>query len=336
MWKFLLRRLVIPLPTILGAILACFLITKYVPGDPLSAALGQRAMDNPAIVAAYRAKWGLDKSLPEQFGVYLTNLLRGDMGISIRTQRPVIEDLKDFFPATVELALGALALAIAGGVVFGIVAGVKCNTWVDQLVRVIALIGSSMPVFWMALIFLQIFYAGVGWAPGPGRLDSYLTPPPKRTGLYVLDALLMKDWAVALNAIKHLILPSIVLGWYQLGFIARITRASVLEVMSADYIRTARAKGQRERLVVLRHAVPNAMLSTITVIGLAIAGLMAGAVQTETIFSWPGIGRYAVSSAETLDFIGVMGVTILICVMYIGSSLVVDILYGVLDPRITE
>jgi peptide/nickel transport system permease protein len=336
MRKLLVRRVWILVPTLFGAVLACFLIAHYVPGDPLAAVLGDRAMENPEIVAAYRAKWGLDRSLPEQFGIYVWNLVRGDLGISIRTQRPVVEDLAEYLPATLELALGSLALAIGGGILLGVLAAVKCNSWVDQVLRVIAMTGSSMPVFWMALIFLQVFYAGLGWSPGPGRLDTFLSPPPSRTGLYVVDALLARNVPVALNALRHLLLPSIVLGWRQLGLIARITRASMLEVLSADYVRTARAKGLAERVAVFRHALPNAMLPTVTVIGLAVAGVMAGAVQTEVIFAWPGVGRYAVESSEALDFTGIMGVTLLISGLYALSNVAVDLLYGVLDPRIRE
>jgi len=334
MQRFIIRRLVIVVPTLIAVTLVTFLIAHFVPGDPLAAVLGQRAMDNPEIVANYRARWGLDKSLLEQYAIYLRNLLRGDLGLSIHTQRPVLTDLGDFFPATIELALGALIISIGGGMLLGVLAAVNMYSWLDQLVRVIALIGSSMPVFWMALIFLQIFYAGLGWAPGPGRLDSALTPPPSRTGLYVVDGAIAGQWAVVLNALGHLVLPSIVLGWYQLGMIARVTRASMLEVLYADYIRTARAKGLAEKWVILRHALKNAMLPTVTVIGLAVAGLMAGAVQTETIFAWPGIGRYAITSSETLDFPGIMGVTLVISGLFIGSSLIVDLLYGMLDPRI--
>ncbi len=334
MRTFLVRRLLVLIPTLLGVTLATFLIAHYVPGEPLAAVLGQRALSNPDIVARYRSEWGLDKSLPEQYLIYLKNLLQGDLGKSIRMQRPVVDDLAEFFPATLELALGALTLSISGGVVLGILAAVKCNTAIDQVIRAVAMIGSSMPVFWMALIFLQILYAHLGWFPGPGRLDSALTPPPTKTGLYVLDGLLAGDWAVTWNAFKHLVLPSVVLGWYQLGLIARITRAAMLEVLAADYVRTARAKGLRERVVILRHVFRNAMLPTITVVGLAVAGLMAGAVQTETIFSWPGIGRYAVHSSESLDFPGIMGVTMLTACLFMGSSLVVDVLYGFLDPRI--
>ena len=334
MYKFLLRRIMIIIPTLLGVTLATFLVAHFVPGEPLAAILGQRALDNEEIVAHYRAKWGLDKSLPEQYLIYLGNLVQGDLGVSIRMQRPVVDDLAEFFPATVELAVGALALSIAGGVLLGILAAIRRDTAVDQAVRVIALVGSSMPVFWMALIFLQIFYAKLAWFPGPGRLDSILAPPPQVTGLYVIDGMLVGDWELVWNAITHLALPSLVLGWYQMGLIARITRAAMLEALEADYVRTARSKGLGENLVIYRHVLSNAMLPTLTVVGLAVAGLMAGAVQTETIFSWPGIGRYAVHSSESLDFPGIMGVTLLISVLFIGSSLVVDVLYGLLDPRV--
>jgi peptide/nickel transport system permease protein len=328
------RKFVELIPTMLGMILVTFIITKSIPGDPLAAILGQRALSNPEIVANYRQKWGLDKSLPEQFAVYIINLFQGDMGQSIRTQRPVITDLKQFFPATAELALCAMFVAVSGGVSLGILAALKSQTWIDQLVRVIALIGSSMPVFWMALIVLQIFYAGLSWLPGPGRLDNSLTPPQTITGMYVVDGILTANWKVVFNALEHLILPSIVLGWYELGLIARITRASMLEVISADYIRTARSKGLRENVVTLRHAFPNAILPVVTVIGLAVAGLLAGAVQTETIFAWPGIGRYAVNSSETLDFPAIMGVTLVISIIFVITNLIVDLLYGVLDPRV--
>ncbi len=334
MRKFLVRRLLVLIPTLIGVTLATFSVAHYIPGEPLAAVLGQRALSNPEIVARYRAEWGLDKSLPEQYLIYMGNLLRGDMGKSIRMQRPVLDDLSEFFPATVELAIGALLLSIGGGVLLGVVAAIKSNTAVDQLIRAVALIGSSMPVFWMALIFLQVFYAQLGWFPGPGRLDSALAPPPAKTGLYVVDGLLARDWEVAWNAFKHLLLPAVVLGWYQMGLIARISRAAMLEVLAADFVRTARAKGLRERVVITRHVLSNAMLPTLTVVGLAVAGLMAGAVQTETIFSWPGIGRYAVQSSGNLDFPAIMGVTLLTAFLFISANLVVDVLYGLLDPRV--
>jgi peptide/nickel transport system permease protein len=335
MLQLFLRKFAMMIPTLFGMILVTFIITKSIPGDPLAAILGQRAFSNPEIVANYRQKWGLDKPLPEQFVLYLKNLiLKGDMGTSIRTQREVVKDLAQFLPATMELAICAIILAAVGGLSLGILAAIKNQTWIDQSVRVIALFGSSMPVFWMALIFLQIFYAGLGWLPGPGRLDGSLTPPPTVTGMYVVDGIIARDWVVVINALQHLILPSIVLGWFELGLIARITRASMLEVISAEYVRTARAKGLIERFVILRHALPNVMLPVITIIGLAVAGLLAGAVQTETIFAWPGIGRYAVNSAATLDFPAIMGVTLLIAVIFAIANLVVDILYGVLDPRV--
>jgi peptide/nickel transport system permease protein len=334
MLQHFLRKLIMAVPTLLGMIIVTFMITKSIPGDPLAAILGQRAMSNPEIVANYRQKWGLDKSLPEQFGLYMLNLVKGDMGVSIRTQRDVVKDLAQFLPATAELALCAMIVSIFGGVSLGLIAAIKSQTWIDQLVRVIALIGSSMPVFWMALIMLQIFYSGLSWLPGPGRLDSSIAAPPNVTGMYVIDGIIVADWKVVGNALQHLILPSIVLGWFELGLIARITRASMLEVLNADYIRTARAKGLVERIIIIGHALPNVMLPVITVIGLAVAGLMAGAVQTETIFAWPGIGRYAINASESLDFPGIMGVTIVIAFIYVITNLLVDLLYGVLDPRV--
>lgn len=332
--KFLIRRLLISIPTLLGVAVTTFAIAHFIPGEPLAAVLGQRQLGNPEVVARYRAKWGLDKSVPEQFYIYAKNLVQGDLGVSIRNQRPVSEDLAEFFPATVELALAALGLAIGGGLLLGVLAAIKRDTVVDQGVRIIALIGSSMPVFWMALVFLQVFYASLGWFPGPGRLDSALAPPPHRTGLFVIDGILAGNWEVTWNAMSHLALPALVLGWYQMGLIARITRAAMLDAFSADYVRTARAKGLGERAVVFRHVFRNARLPILTVIGLAVAGLMAGAVQTETIFSWPGIGRYAVHSSEALDFPAIMGVTLLIAILFISANLLVDLLYGVLDPRV--
>lgn len=334
MLQVLTRRVLTLFSTLLGVTVAVFIITHFVPGDPLTAILGQRAMSNPEIVATYRAKWGLDKSLPEQYFIYMWRLIQGDMGISIRTQRPVFTDLAEFLPATIELALGALTLAILGGIIMGLLAAVKVDSWIDHGVRMLALIGSSMPVFWTALIFLQIFYAELGWLPGPGRLDSTLQPPPPFTGLYLIDSLVAREWSIFWNALTHLILPSLVLGWYQLGLIARITRTSMLEVLSADYVRTAHSKGMRNLRVILRHAFPNALIPVVTIVGLAVAGLMAGAVLTETIFAWPGIGRYAVNASTTLDFPGIMGVTLLISVLYVSSSLVVDMIYILLDPRI--
>lgn len=334
MGSVVIRRLFTLIFTLIGASILTFVISHTIPGDPLAAILGERAMNNPEIVANYKARWGLDRSLPEQYGIYMLNILKGDMGQSISSQRPVLDDLKQYFPATIELALGSLTVTVFGGLVLGVIAALYHARWPDHLVRLIALWGSSMPVFWLALVALQIFYAKTGWFPGPGRLDSSFTPPPTVTGLFVIDGMISGDWGVVKNALYHLVLPSLVLGWYELGLIARTMRSAMLETMTADYVRTARGKGLKEKLVLFRHMMPNAMLPTITVIGLAVGGLMAGAVMTETVFAWPGIGRYAVDASELLDFPAIMGVTLLIATVFVVANLLVDLAYSFLDPRI--
>jgi peptide/nickel transport system permease protein len=334
-FRFLARRILILPPVLVGVTLISFSLANFVPGDPLAAVLGIRGLNNPETVARYKEKWGLDRSLPERYLIYLNNLLHGDFGYSFTTQRPVWEDIREFLPATLELTLAAILIAISGGLVFGIMAAVSHNRWPDHLVRLLALLGSSLPVFWLGLIALQVFYVRLKVLPGPvGRLDPAMTPPPTVTGMYTVDALLHGDLETFWDAVRHMILPATVLGYFVMGLIARITRSSLLEVFSVLYIRTARGKGLSERVILLRHALPNALIPTITVVGLAFAGLLAGAVLTETIFSWPGIGRYAVQAAQGLDFQAILGVTIVIAIMYSMVNLVVDVVYALVDPRI--
>jgi peptide/nickel transport system permease protein len=244
--------------------------------------------------------------------------------------------LKQYVPATIELALSALVFALLVGLPLGVVAARWRNGWPDHLGRFISLIGSSLPIFWLALIMLYIFYSRLRWLPGPGRLDASLNPPATITGLYTVDSLLERNWADLKNALEHLVLPALVLGWANMGIISRMTRSSLLEVLRMDYVRTARAKGVKERVVVYRHALRNALIPVTSVVGIAFGGLLAGAVITETIFAWPGLGYYAVGASELLDFPAIIGVTLLISATYITLNLVVDILYGVLDPRIRE
>ncbi|MCX2726863.1 ABC transporter permease [Thermomicrobium sp. 4228-Ro] len=332
--QFILRRLIVTVPLLLGVTLVTFMVSHVIPADPLMAILPERAANDPEIVRMYRERWGLDRSLPEQYLFYLRNLLRGDLGESYTSRRPVAQDLRERFPATVELALAAMLYAVAVGVTLGIVSAVWYERWIDHLARVIALVGVSLPVFWLGLLALQLFYANLRLLPGPGRIDPRLTAPPFRTGFYTIDSLLAGDLALFVNVISHLILPGMVLGSYAMGIIARMTRSALLDVLQADYIRTARAKGLAERRVVLGHALRNALIPTVTVIGLTFGSLLAGAVLTETIFAWPGIGRYAVDAAMKLDLPAVLGVTLLIAVVYVTINFVTDILYGVLDPRI--
>jgi peptide/nickel transport system permease protein len=334
MREYVLRRLILVPPLLLGVTLVAFVLSHSVPADPVAAHLGQSALLDPEIVAAFKREWGLDKPLHEQYLAYLANLAHGNMGRSIVSKRPVEEDLAQYLPNTVLLATAAILIAVVLGVPLGMVSAVKRNAPIDHLVRAVALIGVSMPVFWLALVSLFLFYYRLDWMPGPGMLDNRFVAPPSVTGFLPIDALLVGDWGVFWNSLHHLILPAMVLSSFSIGLIARVTRSSMLEILSQDYMRTARAKGLKERIVVTRHALRNALIPTLTVIGLAYGNQLGGAVLTETIFSWPGVGRYAYQAASSLDFPAIMGVTMLIAAIYIGVNLIVDILYGVLDPRI--
>jgi peptide/nickel transport system permease protein len=287
-------------------------------------------------VAAATAKWGLDKPLPEQFMIYLTNLVQGDMGTSFKTKNSVFQDLKTFLPATIELAIFSFIFAIVLGLPLGIISAVRAGRPVDHFTRVFSLLGASMPPFWSGLLVLYVFYYMLGWAPGPGRIDARITPPDQVTGLFLVDSLITGNTEAFWSSLSHLILPCIILGWFTLALISRISRSSIMEVMSQDYIRTARAKGQIERLVITKHALRNGLIPLVTLMGLAFAGLMSGAIMTETIFAWPGIGRYAVDASANLDYPAISGVTLLIAVIYMFVNLFVDILYTFLDPRIRE
>lgn len=328
------RRLLLVIPMLIGVTLLTFLVSRLVPVDPIAIIVSEKALDQPDIVQAAVEKWGLDKPLPEQYLYYLRNLTRGDLGISFKTKRPVAQDLRQYLPATAELGFASLLFALAFGLPLGILAAIKAGSWADHGARVFSLLGASMPPFWSGLMALFLFYYRLQLLPGPGRIDTRMAAPPPVTGMYLVDSLLAGDRASFISSLQHLVLPSIILGWFTLAVVSRITRASMLEVLRTDYIRTARAKGLRERAVILVHALRNAFIPTLTVLGLAFAGLMTGAIMTETIFAWPGIGRYAVESAANLDYPAVMGTTLLIAVIYIFVNLAVDILYGFVDPRI--
>lgn len=331
--RFLVRRVLLTLPLLIGITLLAFVISHTVPSDPLVANLGQRAMSDPEVVAAFKAEWGLDRPPHEQYLTYLGNLLQGNLGKSIKNRRPVIEDIKAFMPATIELAVSSILIGITLGVSFGVISAVHRNKPIDHVVRFFSLIGASVPVFWLALILLYVFYARLGWVSGPGRLDPGWPPPPRVTGLYTIDSIVAGQWATLGNALSHLVLPSLVLGIFTSALISRVTRSSLLEVLSLDYVRTARAKGLREPLVITRHALRNALIPVVTVIGLSFANLLAGTVLTENIFAWPGIGRYAFQASTTLDFQAIMGVSLLIATIFVLINFIVDVLYFILDPR---
>ena len=329
---FLLRRVVGIAAVMIGVSVITFAISHVIPADPVAAALGDHATD--AQIAQFRAEYRLDRPLPEQYISYATGILHGDLGKSIRTRRSVADDLADSFPATLELSFAALLISIVLGVPAGVWSAVSRGRIPDYVVRVLSLAGGSLPVFWLGLIVIGLFYYQLGWFPGGGRLDTFVSPPPTRTGLYVLDSILAGDLEALRSSLVHLVLPALTLGYFSTAVIARMTRSSMLDVLGQDYMRTARAKGLREPVIVLRHALRNALIPTITIVGLTFGSLLSGAVLTETIFSWPGLGRYATASAVSLDFPAVLGVTLLAAVVYPVANLVVDVAYYWLDPRI--
>jgi peptide/nickel transport system permease protein len=279
-------------------------------------------------------RWGLDRPLPEQFVVYLGNVAHGDLGESFTTRRPVIRDLEQFLPGTIELSLAAFLVSVVAGVPLGIWAALRHNRAADHTARLVSLVGAASPIFWTGLIALYIFYFLLRWTPGPGQIDPYLRRPPVVTGFLLLDSLLAGRLDAFWSALGHLVLPALVLGWFIMGLTARTTRASLLEVLGADYLRTARAKGLGERRVIGLHALRNALIPILTINGLAFASLLSGAVLTETVFAWPGIGRYAVTAATRLDYPAILGVTLVTAAIYLAVNLTVDVLYAVLDPRI--
>lgn len=334
MARYIVRRLGLSLPTLLGITLLTFLISHALPPDLVLTSLGDHAAQDPQLVAAFRHKWGLDRPVPVQYAVYLGHLMRGDLGTSIATGQPVRTELTLSLPATVELATAGMLAAIVIGGLLGVTAAVRSDTPIDLGVRAVMATGVALPTFWYAILLLFVFYFVLGWAPPPGQLDPGLDPGPPITGMYVVDSLLRGNWPVFRNALAHLVLPAVVLATVGVGFVARITRATVVDVLTREYVRTARAKGLAEARVVWRHAVRNALIPIITVIGILYAQLMSGTVLTEAIFSWPGLGRYAFSSAGNLDFPAIMGVALVIGVFYVVLNLVVDVLYAYINPRI--
>ncbi len=334
MLRYLVRRVALMLVMLIGVSLMVFLISHMVPSDPVSANLSQTAMSDPEIVAAFKEKWGLDKPLFQQYFMYLGNILKGDLGTSIRTGQPVAADLMRYFPATVELSVFAITIAMVVGVAFGVLSAVFRDKPIDQIVRGISVSGVSIPSFWFSLLMLYLFFYKLGWFPGPGRLGSRTPIPTGGTGLYVLDGLMSGNMQLLGDALSHLMLPALVLGFFTMGLITRQTRSNLLEVVSADYIRTARAKGMSETRVIARHALGNALIPVITVAGMGFCNLLGGMVFVEKIFAWPGIGQYAYLSATSLDFPAICGVSLLIAANYVVINLIIDILYGVIDPRV--
>ena len=321
--KFIIKRIFYLLILLLGVATIVFVLTRLVPTDPVAANLSQRNLNNEEMVNAFRAKWGLDKPVWQQYLIYLKGLLQLDFGTSIRTGKPVLSELKRCFPATLELSIFAIIFASVVGILFGVISALKRNSVIDQIVRGVSVAGVSVPTFWLALLLLYLFYYKLGIAPGTGRISSYFKPPETVTGLYVIDALIEGNIYKAIDCLGHLVLPGIVLGSFTMGLITRTTRSNLLEVMSTDYIRTAKAKGMARVRLILHHAMGNALIPVLTVIGLGLGNLLGGTVLVETIFTWPGVGQFAYESVLKLDSPGIIGVAILIAFNY-----------GVIDPRV--
>lgn len=324
--------LVIVVTTYLGLLAVTFFIGRVVPIDPVLAIVGDRA---PAhVVARVREEMGLNLPYYQQFFLYVKGVLQGDFGTSVLTTNPVMTDIRRVFPATMELATIGTIIGALIGVPLGVLAAVKRGSLIDQIVRVIGLIGYSVPIFWLGLLALLVFYARLGWTSGPGRIDimfEYTFTPI--TGFYLIDALIQRDWAALRNIVSHLVLPSALLGYFSMAYISRMTRSFMLNELEQEYIIAARAKGISETRIIWGHALRNAAVPLVTVIVLSYAGLLEGSVLTETIFAWPGLGLYITNSLQNADMNAVLGGTIIIGSVFIALNLLSDLLYRLLDPR---
>ena len=330
---YIIRRLILLIPILLGVTLLTFTVSHIIPADVARVfAGGEKA--NPETIARIRAEMHLDDPLYKQYYYYLNDLIHGNLGKSYSENRPVTEAIKQYFPATAELTILAMLLAIPVGILTGIISAVRRNQWIDHITRLIAITGVSIPIFWLALMLQIAFAYKYPILPLDSRLGIDVMAPKHITGLYIFDSLVTGNFVALKSSIYHLILPAFTLGYASLGIILRITRSSMLEIVRSDYIRTARAKGLKERTVIYKHALRNALIPTLTVSGLIFAGLLGGAVLTETIFNWPGMGRFAVNAVNNLDFSSVMGFTVIMAIIMVTANLIVDILYSVLDPRI--
>ncbi|WP_417603578.1 ABC transporter permease [Primorskyibacter flagellatus] len=327
-----LTTLVTVAVTLLGLLFVTFMIGRVMPIDPVLAVIGERATQ-----AQYDATYlelGLDKPLLVQFGIYVSDVLQGDLGKSIRTGQQVTTDIARVFPATLELATLGTLIGVAIGVPLGVLAAVKRGSWIDQVARLVGLVGYSMPIFWLGLVGLLLFYGILGWVAGPGRLGIFyqgIVEPI--TGMLLVDAALRGEWTVFRDALSHIILPAALLGYYSLAYISRMTRSFMLEQLSAEYVITARVKGLSEWQVIWGHAFRNIRIQLITVIALAYANLLEGSVLTEIIFAWPGIGSYITTSLLANDMNSVLGGTIVIGSIFVGINILSDLLYRFFDPR---
>jgi peptide/nickel transport system permease protein len=328
-----LKRLAMAIPSLIGVVIVTFLLTRALPGDPAAYFAGPAA--TPQAIQEVRVKLGLDKPLIVQFGHYVVDLIHGNLGTSLTTGQPVATELHNRLPASAELTLLGLIVSILIAVPLGILAATKPNSILDHTCRIVSTAGVSLPVFFTGLILVYVFYYLLGWAPAPlGRLDVFFIPPPQITGFYLIDSLLAGDLETFWASLKQLILPALTLAIFSLAPIARMTRASMLAVLSSDFVRTARASGLSAYTVIITYAFRNAMLPVITTLGMVFSFLLGANVLVEKVFAWPGIGSYAVEALLASDFAPVQGFVLTMAVMYVALNLLIDVLYGVVDPRV--
>lgn len=332
MLAYILRRIVLLVPVLLGLSMMVFAIGRLLPGDPVMLAAGPNSSRED--IAALSAEFGLDQPIPVQYWRYLTGLLQGDWGRSLQTRGPVLEDLQVYLPATLELVIAAMVIAVVAGILLGLLAAVHSNGWIDYLVRLGSLASISMPRFFLGLLLQLVFAMWLGWAALGGRFPLTGSPPPTVTGMLTLDSLIAGDMQAFMLALQHLALPAIAMSLSPLATITRMMRASTMEVLQQDYVLTARALGIPPGKLLFKHVLRNALSSTLTVIGLYFGWLLGGTVLVETVFDWPGIGLYATKSILTQDFMPVMGVVLSIGTMFVVFNLVIDLLYGVINPKV--
>jgi len=336
LWTYIFRRLLLLIPVLIGVSILTFFIIRAA-GDPTITYLQNPNKATPQQIEAIKEKYHLDEPVYVQYVYWLKGTVQGDLGYSKTATMPVTQAIAQKFPATMELAVLSTVLAVTAGIYLGTISAVRVNTATDQGTRVTALVGVSIPVFWLGLILIMVFYNRLGWAPTPNDQYSYRFSPSTlhvHTNVLFIDTLFSGDYDFWWDVVKHLILPSVTLAFAQTAIIIRMMRSSMLEVLGAEYVRTARSKGLPEKVVIRRHARRNALIPTTTVIGLGFGGLLGGAVLTETVFSWPGLGQWAATAAVNLDTAAIMGFTLLTAVIYVLANLTVDIIYAYLDPRV--
>jgi len=330
--RYIITRILLTIPMVLILISLVFLILRVLPGDPALAVLREGASEEQ--LAAFRASVGLDRPLPVQYVDFIMGVLRFDFGNSMTRDIPVTDEIKTFFPATIELALFSMLVTAGVGIFSGAYAAQKRKSASDYVIRVLSIVLYSIPIFWLGIMFQMYFGVRLGWLPVSGRLDPGMAPESVITGLYSVDAVLTKNWVLLKDALRHLVLPSFTLGLVLAGIFTRLTRANMLDVLEQDFITAGRARGLKERVLVYRHGLRNAFIPIVTLLGLQFALLLAGAILTETTFSWPGMGRLVVDRIYDRDFTTVQGSILFFALLVAGTSLLVDILYGFLDPRI--